>query len=104
MPGLEPKSNLMTSPWSWRVRPDEPVSRTKNKPKINLKKWHVFRGQFKRRQLTTFTTHFTTFLPAKNHTQTPTFLRTPLKKPNKTTQRSLYQPARFFLQTTIFSE
>jgi hypothetical protein len=57
-----------------------------------------------RRQLTTFHHAFTTFLPSKNHTETRSFRKTPFKKPSKTTQKSLDQRARFFSQTTAFSE
>ena len=55
-----------------------------------------------RRQLTTFYHAFTTFLPSKNHTQTPTFPKTPLKKPSKSLQKASINPPDFFLQNYGF--
>jgi hypothetical protein len=57
-----------------------------------------------RRQLTTFHHAFTTFLPSKNHTQTPTFPKTPSKSPAKPQEKYSTNPPDFFVQTTAFSE
>jgi hypothetical protein len=59
---------------------------------------------FMRRQLTTFHHAFTTFLPSKNHTQTPIFPKTPLKKPSKATKKYATGARNFFVETTAFSE
>jgi hypothetical protein len=72
--------------------------------KNKSKKLACFSKPFMRRQLTTFHHAFTTHLPSKNHTQTPTFPRTPLKKLSKATKKYSTGPPDFFWQTTAFSE
>jgi hypothetical protein len=65
--------------------------------KNKSKKLACFSKPFMRPQLTTFHHAFTTFLPSKNHTQTPTFPKTPLKKPSKATKKYSTGPPDFFL-------
>jgi hypothetical protein len=82
----------MTSPWFWRGRPDG----HRASAKINFRKVANFSTPFKCGQATTFYHATTTFLPSKNHAQTPTFPETPLKNTSKTTQKSLPPACHFF--------
>src|SRR5438128_10551907 len=41
--------------------------------------WHIFRCLETTAKITTFTTHFTTHLPSKNHVLHPVFCKTPCK-------------------------
>jgi hypothetical protein len=51
--------------------------------KINLKIVENFQGPKTCCFLSTFTTHFTTFLPSNNHVLHTTFSKTPLKNKGK---------------------
>jgi hypothetical protein len=52
--------------------------------------------------LTTFTTHFTTFSPQKNHVLHTTFSKTPLKNKGKQGFRPFHHHAIFFCTATLF--
>jgi hypothetical protein len=77
MPGSAPKSSPTTSPWSSPANPE-------SLEKIKLKIVACFSSLFNGRQHTTFHHASTTQLPSKNHVQTLTFLKTPLKNTSKT--------------------
>jgi hypothetical protein len=65
-------------------------------PKINFKTLAHFSPPKNASQFTTFTTHFTTISPQKNHTQPPTFSKTPSKTPAKTRNPGSLRGSIFF--------
>jgi hypothetical protein len=68
--------------------------------KKSSKKWRVFQPRKTTIQNTTFTTQATTITPPKNHHQTHTFSKTPLKTPAKTAKPRLSPGLHFFSETT----
>jgi hypothetical protein len=92
----------MTSPWFWRARPDERVSRTtKNKFQKS--------GMFFEANLTVVNSpRFTTRPPRFYHPKTTPkhalFAKPPSKRPAKPYKKASTRPPDFFLQITAFSE
>jgi hypothetical protein len=69
-----------------------------------LKKLAYFSTSENGRQPTTIHHTSTTISPSKNHVQTPTFPKTPLKNASKAAQNDPSTSRQHFLQISAFSE